>query len=102
MGKNPVLQLASFWLSLALLLAGFHSVALAQVAVEYGIIGSKPPPTSPDTGKGISNKVQTGLKQTPSSDQGYKRQAERQSGAGGKTGGPLIIERRGDRYERVN
>jgi hypothetical protein len=78
------------------------SVAPAQTAVEYGIIGSKPPPTSPGPVKTISKKVQAGPKQAPSSDQGYKRQTERQPTAGGKTRGPLIIERRGDRYERVD
>jgi len=97
-----MLKAVLVWLSLALLLTGLTSVALAQVAVEYGIIGSKPPPASSDPGKSISKKVEAGLKKGPSSDQGYKRQAERQSKAGGKTGGPLIIERRGDRYERVN
>ena len=102
MAKHFVLSLICFSLSAALLLAGFHSVAVAQVAVEYGIIGSKPPPASPDPGKGISKKVRTGAKQAPSSDKGYKRQTASQPKAGSKTGGPLIIERRGDQYERVN
>src|SRR5512139_2802190 len=102
MEKHCVLSLTFLWLSVALFLAGFHSVAVAQVAVEYGIVGSKPPPASPDVGKSIGKKVRTGAKQTPSSDQGYKRQTASQPKAGSKTGGPLIIERRGDRYERVN
>ena len=85
-----------------LLLVGFSSAALAQTAVEYGIIGSKPPPTSPGPAKTISKKVKAGLTKTPSLDRGHKRQTERQPKAGGKTEGPLIIERRGDHYERVN
>jgi len=81
---------------------GLSSVASAQVAVEYGVIGSKPPPKAPDTGKTISKKVKAGQKKSPSSDQDYKRQTQRQSKPGGKTGGPLIIEWRGDHYERIN
>ena len=91
-----------YWLFVTLLSVALSSVASAQTAVEYGIIGSKPPPTSPGPEKTISKKVQAGLKQAPSSDQGYKKQTERQPTAGGKTGGPLIIERRGNRCERVN
>jgi hypothetical protein len=97
-----MLKLLVYWLCITLLSCGLTSVASAQVAVEYGIIGSKPPPKAPDTGKTISKKVEAGLKKTPSSDQDYKRQTQRQQKAGGKTGGPLIIERRGDHYERIN
>jgi hypothetical protein len=85
-----------------LLVVALISTTSAQTAVEYGIIGSKPPPRSLDPGRTISKKAQAGLKQTPSSDQGYTRQPQAQSKTGGKTGGPLIIERRGDHYERIN
>ena len=101
MDEYHMLKLILNGLFVTLLSVALSSVASAQTAVEYGIIGSKPPPTSPGPEKSISKKVQAGLKQ-PSSDQGYKRQTERQPTAGCKTGGPLIIEGRGDRYERVN
>jgi len=97
-----MLKFLLYWLCVILLLCGLSSVASAQVAVEYGIIGSKPPPKAPDTGKTISKKVKAGQKKSPSSDQDYKRQTQRQSKPGGKTGGPLIIEWRGDHYERIN
>ncbi len=96
-----MLKVASFCLSLALLLAGFYSVAPAQVAVEYGIIGSKPPPAAADSGRSISKKIEAGLKQTPSPDQSWSRETQRQTTQAGTTGGPLIIEQRGDHYERV-
>ena len=91
-----------YGLCIVLFSYGLTSVAFGQVAVEYGIIGSKPPPKAPDTGKTISKKVKAGLKKSPSSDEDYKRQTQRQSKPGGKTGGPLIIEWRGDHYERIN
>ena len=97
-----MLKFLLYWLCITLLVCGLSSVASAQVAVEYGIIGSKPPPKAPDTGKTISKKVKAGQKKSPSSDEGYKRQTQRQSKPGGKTGGPLIIEWRGDHYERIN
>ena len=97
-----MLKFLLYWLCITLLVCGLSSVASAQVAVEYGVIGSKPPPKAPDTGKTISKKVKAGQKKSPSSDQDYKRQTQRQSKPGGKTGGPLIIEWRGDHYERIN
>jgi hypothetical protein len=87
---------------LGLLFFSLTAIAFGQTAVEYGIIGSKPPPKSPDAGRSVNEKIQSGLKQTPSSGQGYRRQTERQPKGGGNTGGPLIIEQRGGHYERVN
>jgi hypothetical protein len=102
MGKQSMVKVVIFCLRVALLLVVFQSTAVAQVAVEYGIVGSKPPPKAADTGKTISKKVEAGFKKSPSSDQGYKRQTKGQSRPAGKAGGPLIIEKRGDHYERVN
>ena len=92
--------------------------AWAQTALEYGIIGSKTPTKSPDALGKIENKVETGSqrstcssgacrsKQTNKSTTAQKikepRIVEKRAGQRSTGTGPLIIEKRGDHYERVN
>ncbi len=80
------------------LVVGFASAAFGQPALEYGILGSKPP-KSQDAGKSVSKKLQGGFRQAPT--QRDTKQAQPQPKSGGGAGGPLIIEQRGDHYERV-
>ena len=91
-------------------------VALAQVAVEYGIIGSKPPPISPDIAGKVETRVQTDSRRvTCSSNACRSKQTDKSTTVGKvkeprgiekrgahKGTGPLIIEQRGDHYERIN
>lgn len=80
------------------LLAFGPSEASAQSAVEYGgIVGSKPPPKSPDIMKG-SDRI---AKPDASRACAQKKRKSGQAKAAGKMSGPLIIEKRGGRYERV-
>ncbi len=97
-----MLKFVLCWLCATLISSGIYSAVWAQTAVEYGIIGSKPPPNSSDIGTSISKKVNDGLKPTRSSNKGYTTERQRQMKPGGKNGEPLIIERRGDGYRRVN
>jgi len=90
--------------------------AWAQTALEYGIIGSKTPTKSPDALGKIENKVETGSKKSTCSSGACRSKQTNKStkvgkvkepriiekSVGHKGTGPLIIEKRGDHYERVN
>jgi hypothetical protein len=91
--------LASMFFFFALLLMAFiPSNAAAQAAVEYGgIIGSKPPLRSPEVLKNSERLTKT----DSSRSSVQKKKKPRQAMAGGKTGEPLIVEKRGARYERI-
>ncbi len=74
----------------------------AQSAVEYGIItGSKPPPKPMNVMKG-SEQITQREEVKASSGKTHKRKTSTQTKTGSKGSGPLIIEKRGNRYERVN
>jgi hypothetical protein len=90
---------ASVFLFAFLLMAFIPSNAAAQAAVEYGgIVGSKPPPRSPEVLKNSERLTE------PDSSRSsvQKKKKPSQAKAGGKTGEPLIIEKRGARYERIH
>ena len=90
---------ASMFFFFALLLMAFiPSNAAAQAAVEYGgIIGSKPPPRSPEVPRNSDRLTK------PDSFRSCAQRNKKpnQAKAGGKAGEPLIIEKRGARYERI-
>jgi hypothetical protein len=78
------------------------STVSAQAAVEYGIIaGGKPPPKPLNVMKGSEQITQREEVKT-SSGKTQKRKTSTQAKTGSKGSGPLIIEKRGNRYERVN
>lgn len=79
------------------LIAFVPSEVSAQAAVEYGGIISKPPPRSPAILKD-SDRI---AKPESSRSCVQKRRKSDHAKTDGKTGGPLIIERRGNRYERI-
>jgi hypothetical protein len=78
------------------------STVSAQAAVEYGtIIGSKPPSKTPNVMKSpekISQKESSKTSQKKDS----KERTFNQAKTGAKGSGPVIIEKRGNRYERIN
>jgi len=80
---------------------GLTATVFGQAAAEYGILGSKPPPKVTDLGKAAGENVQGGTKRVPPARQAAT-QTSPQPQPAGKTKGPLIIERRGNHYERVN
>ena len=104
MGTCRILVMFLCLVLLGLLSAGLLSVASAQTAVEYGIIGSKPPPKSPssDIGSTINKALERTPRETRSTTERYKKETRTQKKTGGKSGGPLIIEQRGNHYERIN
>lgn len=78
------------------------STVSAQAAVEYGtIIGSKPPPKTPNVMKSSENITQKESSKA-SPKKGYKEKTSIQAKTGTKGSGPVIIEKRGNRYERIN
>ncbi len=78
------------------------STVSAQSAVEYGIItGSKPPPKPMNVMKGSEQITQRDEVKDPSRKT-QKRNTGTQAKTGSKVSGPLIIEKRGNRYEQVN
>jgi len=88
-----------------LFIIGEVSPVFATAAAEYGIVSSKPMPKS---GKVINldekineamNKNNAPAKQSQSSKKVGKGDKGR---AAGKGSGPLILERRGDHFERVH
>jgi hypothetical protein len=80
-------------------MAFIPSNAAAQAAVEYGgIIGSKPSPKSPEV---LKNSERSTKPDSSRSSVQYKKVLDRTK-AGGKASEPLIIEKRGDRYERIH
>ena len=94
------------------------NTASAQVAMEYGVIGSKTPPKSADVAGNIENKVEIGSQRTACSSKACRSKrtpqsttaarvkepqvVEKRAGQKSTGSGPLIIEQRGDHYERVN
>jgi hypothetical protein len=90
---------ASMFSYFALLpMAFIPSNAAAQAAVEYGgIIGCKPPPRSPEVLKNTDRMTKPGTSR--SSVQRKKKPI--QAKAAGRTGEPLIIEKRDAGYERI-
>jgi hypothetical protein len=85
-----------------LFIAFIPSDVSAQSAVEYGtIVGSKPPPKAPNVMK--SSERITQKESTKSSPKkGSKEKTSTQEKSGAKGSGPMIIEKRGNRYERIN
>ena len=95
----------SFYFSLLCLSLGIFLIASpsnipAQVAVEYGTIASKPAVKLPDVTRSSERVIQK---------DSTKRQVTRKEKAARpknvkttKGSGPLVIEQRGTKYERVN
>lgn len=85
-----------------LFMALIPSTASAQSAVEYGtIVGSRPPPKAPNVMK--SSERITQRESTKSSPKkSPKEKTSTQAKSGTKGSGPVIIEKRGNRYERIN
>jgi hypothetical protein len=78
------------------------STALAQAAVEYGtIIGSKPPPKSQNV---MNSSEKITQKESPKATpkKGSKEKTSTQAKTGAKDPGPVIIEKQGDHYKRIN
>jgi hypothetical protein len=78
------------------------STASAQAAVEYGtIIGSKPPPKTPNVMKSSERITQ---KESPKSSpkKASKENTSPQAKTGTKSSGPVIIEKQGNHYNRLN
>ncbi len=74
----------------------------AQSTVEYGtIIGSKPPPKPMNVMKGSEQITKPEAVKT-SSGKTQKKKTTSQAKTGSKGSGPLILEKRGSHYERVN
>jgi len=75
----------------------------ATAAVEYGILSSKPMPRS---GKVINldEKINGAMNKNnaPAKQGGKKVRKGDKSRAAGKSSGPLILERRGNHFERVH
>ena len=89
-----------FCLSLGIILIASPSNTPAQVAVEYGTIASKPAVKLPDITRSSERVIQK---------DSTKRQVTRKEKAARpknvkttKGSGPLVIEQRGTKYERVN
>lgn len=91
---------ASMFFFLALLpLPLIPSNAAAQATVEYGgIIGSKSPLRSPEVLRNSERLTKPDTSRSSVQSKNKPRQAK----AGGKAGEPLIIEKRGARYERIS
>ncbi len=87
-------------LSLAIILIASPSNLPAQVAVEYGTIASKPAVKLPDITRG-SEKV---IQKDSAKRQGTRKEkaAKQKDVKTAKGSGPLVIEQRGTKYERVN
>jgi hypothetical protein len=79
------------------------STVSAQAAVEYGtIIGSKTPPKTPNVMKS-SEKISQKESSKASPKNGSKEKTSNQvKKTGAKGSGPVIIEKRGNSYERIN
>lgn len=87
-------------LSLGIILIASPSNLQAQVAVEYGTIASKPAVKLPDITRGSERVIQ---KDSPKRQGTRKEKAARQKNVKtAKGSGPLVIEQRGTKYERVN
>lgn len=87
-------------LSLGIILIASPSNLPAQVAVEYGTIASKPAVKLPDITRGSEKVIQ---KDSPKRQGNRKEKAARQKNVKtAKGSGPLVIEQRGAKYERVN
>jgi hypothetical protein len=105
-GKGLLVTLGCFGLiffSYALFFITFiPSTSSAQSAVEYGtIVGSKPPPKTPHVMKSserITQKEST--KSSPKKVSADNNSTQAKSGTKGS--GPIIIEKRKNRYERIN
>ena len=89
-----------FCLSIGIILIASPSNIPAQVAVEYGTIASKPSVKFPDVTRSSERVIQK---------DSTKRQGTRKEKAARpknvkttKGSGPLVIEQRGAKYERVN
>lgn len=85
-----------------LFMIGEVSPVFATAAVEYGIISGKPAP-----GSGIGAKLGEKMDQVNEKSQAagkpvQKMKKEKQGRSAGKGSGPLIMERRGDHFERIN
>jgi hypothetical protein len=117
-GNDNMAKFLILVLAVGLIYAAAAPSAWAQVAVEYGVIGSKTPPKSADiTGK-IENKAEIGSQRTACSGKACRSRrtaqsaiasrikeplvGEKRTGKKSKGSGPLIIEQRGDHYERIN
>jgi hypothetical protein len=117
-GNDNMVKFLILVLAVGLFYAATAPSAWAQVTVEYGVIGSKTPPKSADITGNIGNKAEIGSqptacsskacrsKQTNKSTTAQKikepRIVEKRAGQRSTGTGPLIIEKRGDHYERVN
>jgi hypothetical protein len=96
-------KLVVFTLMVIFLWLVLPQVAMAQVGVEYGIIGSsRVPPKCPDCSGKVEKKIQNNFRRTTSSNKENRSKQMNKSQTGGKGSGPLIIEKRGNHYERIN
>ena len=87
-------------LSLGIILIASPSNIPAQVAVEYGTIASKPSVKFPDVTRSSESVMK---KETPKGQRSRKEKAAKPKNAKTtKSSGPLVIEQRGAKYERVN
>ena len=89
--------------------------SMAQMAVEYGVMDSKTSPYSPDISGKVDNKIQNDSRRTGCPSNACKKTPaktlqKRSKGSESlvekrvdhKGTGPLIIEKRGEYYEKIN
>lgn len=106
-GSRIMMKFIILIASVVFLWYGLVSPGVAQVAVEYGVMGSKTG-SAVAAGSGRTSCLSNACRSKPVSKSATakknreprvveKRQELRDSGTG-----PLIIEKRGDHYERVN
>ena len=117
-GNDNMVKFLILVLAVCLFYAATAPSAWAQVAVEYGVIGSKTPPKSADITGNIENKAEIGSQRTACSSKACRSKrtpqsttasrvkeplvVEKRTGKKSTGSGPLIIEKRGNHYERVN
>jgi hypothetical protein len=88
--------------SFVFLCYGLLSSGVAQVAVEYGAMGSKTSPKCLGCSKKVQRNTLNSVRRTTPSSKVEKSKLTRKPQPSGRYSGPLIIEKRGDHYERIN